>query len=140
MISPTIKLVALTIASTLAIGSAAILITEHETDFNCSNPQVLETLRRSKFNDAFFEDRIAPETLEETIEKVTFYLVRTMDKRPDGYTCSAVIHVPAWKSKETSADKGAIIPEMDAIRDYTVTFTHDGAFVLYLGEKPKKHH
>ncbi len=141
MISSTMKWLAVTTTSTLAIGTTSVFITQHETDFNCSNPAVLETLRRSKI-DAYglFQDRIAPETLKETIDNVQFGLIRTMDKGPHGYTCTAVIHIPAWKSKKTPVDKGTVIPETDSIRDYTIKFTDDGRFVLYMGEKLKKHH
>ncbi len=137
----TIKWLGLATASALFIGMASIFITESQTDCNCSNPVVLETLRRSKLNElGLTEDRFAPEALNEAIEKVRFYLIRTLDKRLHGYTCTAVIHVPSWKPKESSVDKGVLTPETDYIRDYTIKFTDDGRFVLYVGENLKKHH
>ncbi len=133
-----IKLLALTTASTVFIGIASILIEQSQTDYNCSNPVVLETLSRSLFNElGLTEDRLC---LSETIEKVRFYQIRTLDRSSHGYACTAVIHVPSWISKESSADKGVLTPETDYIRDYTINLTDDGRFMLRIGGKLKKHH
>ncbi len=132
-----IKLLALTTALTGFIGIASIFITESQTDYNCANTVVLETLSRSLFSElGLTEDRLS---LSETIEKVRFYLIRTLDRRSHGYTCTAVIHVPSGKSMESAAKEG-LTPETDYIRDYTINFTDDGRFVLHMGEKLRKHH